>query len=115
MKNKKHSFKDWLIATRPWSFPASSMPIVTTLAYLHWTGESVNWLIGLWTLVTIIVFHAAGNPIHIQGMSAIRIPQFRKLPHFLARTAKTLSICLLLYPNSTTNLENISQMSNYLR
>lgn len=61
MKNKKHSFKDWLIATRPWSFPASSMPIVTTLAYLHWTGESVNWLIGLWTLVTIIVFHAAGN------------------------------------------------------
>ena len=61
MKNKKHSFKDWLIATRPWSFPASSMPIVTTLAYLHWTGESVNWFIGLWTLVTIIVFHAAGN------------------------------------------------------
>ena len=34
-------------------------------------------------------------PIHIQGMSAIRIPQFRKLPHFQARIAKTLSICLL--------------------
>lgn len=61
MKNNKHSFKAWLIATRPWSFPASSMPIVATLAYLFWTGESVNWLIGLWTLLTIIVFHAAGN------------------------------------------------------
>lgn len=61
MENKKHGFKAWLIATRPWSFPASSMPVVATLAYLHWAGESVNWLIGLWTLVTIIVFHAAGN------------------------------------------------------
>lgn len=61
MKNSEHSFKAWLIATRPWSFPASSMPIVATLAYLYWAGESVNWLIGLWTLVTIIVFHAAGN------------------------------------------------------
>jgi hypothetical protein len=54
-------------------------------------------------------------PIHIQGMSAIRIPQFRKLPHFQIRTAKTLSICLLFYLNSTTNLKIISQMSNYLR
>ena len=35
-----------------------------------------------------------------------------KLPHFHFRTSKTLSICLLLYPNSTTNLENISQMNN---
>lgn len=61
MENKKHSFKDWFIATRPWSFPASSMPIVATMAYLYWAGESVNWLIGLWTLATIIVFHAAGN------------------------------------------------------
>ena len=61
MENKKHDFKSWLIATRPWSFPASSMPVVATIAYLYSTGEAVNWLIGLWTLVTIIVFHAAGN------------------------------------------------------
>ena len=27
-------------------------------------------------------------PIHIQGMSAVRILQFRKLPHFQARSAK---------------------------
>ena len=61
MEKKKHGFKAWLIATRPWSFPASSMPIVATLSYLYWAGESINWLIGLWTLLTIIVFHAAGN------------------------------------------------------
>ena len=61
MEKKKHGFKAWLIATRPWSFPASSMPVVATLSYLFWAGESINWLIGLWTLVTIIVFHAAGN------------------------------------------------------
>lgn len=61
MENKKHSFKDWLLATRPWSFPASAMPVLATLAYLHWANYQVNWLVGLWTLVTIIVFHAAGN------------------------------------------------------
>ena len=61
MKNNRHSFKAWMLATRPWSFPASAMPIVATLSYLFWAGEKVNWLIGLWTLVTIIVFHAAGN------------------------------------------------------
>ncbi|MBR4988592.1 MAG: prenyltransferase [Bacteroidaceae bacterium] len=37
------------------------MPVVATLSYLFWAGESINWLIGLWTLLTIIVFHAAGN------------------------------------------------------
>ena len=61
MKNNRHSFKAWMLATRPWSFPASAMPVVATLSYLFWAGETVNWLIGLWTLVTIIVFHAAGN------------------------------------------------------
>ncbi len=61
MEKEKHSFKAWLIATRPWSFPASSMPVVATLSYLYWSGESINWLIGLWTLLTIVVFHASGN------------------------------------------------------
>ncbi|MBR5150048.1 MAG: prenyltransferase, partial [Bacteroidaceae bacterium] len=27
----KHSFKSWLLATRPWSFPASGMPILNAL------------------------------------------------------------------------------------
>ena len=58
----KHSMKEWLIAVRPWSFPASAMPVLTTLCYLQWSGKAeVNWLIGVWALVNIIVFHAAGN------------------------------------------------------
>ena len=61
MNNKKHGFKAWLLATRPWSFPASAMPVLATLAYLFWCGHEINWLTGVWALVNIIVFHAAGN------------------------------------------------------
>ena len=60
MKNK-HSFKEWLIAVRPWSFPASAMPVVVTLAYLYWKEAGVDWLNGVWALVNIVCFHAAGN------------------------------------------------------
>ena len=58
---KKHSLKDWMIAVRPWSFPASSMPVVVTLAYLYWMQQDINWVNGIWALLNIIVFHAAGN------------------------------------------------------
>ena len=58
---KKHSFKDWLIATRPWSFPASAMPVLVTLGYMFWSGLEVNWLIGILTILNVVLFHAAGN------------------------------------------------------
>ena len=61
MNNKKHGFKAWLLAARPWSFPASAMPVLATLAYLFWYGYEINWLTGVWALLNIIVFHAAGN------------------------------------------------------
>lgn len=60
MRNK-HSLKDWLVAVRPWSFPASAMPVAVTLAYLYWLQQDVNWLNGVWALLNIVVFHAAGN------------------------------------------------------
>ena len=44
---KKHSLKDWMIAVRPWSFPASSMPVVVTLAYLYWMQQDINWVNGI--------------------------------------------------------------------
>lgn len=57
-----HSFKDYMIAVRPWSFPASAMPVIVTTAYLFWKGEApINWLPALWALVNIVFFHAAGN------------------------------------------------------
>lgn len=58
---KKHSFGQWLIAVRPWSFPASAMPVVVTLAYLMWQGAEIDWIGGVWALVNAVVFHAAGN------------------------------------------------------
>ena len=58
---EKHSFKAWFLATRPWSFPASAMPVLVALAYLFWAGYSIDWLAGVWALVNIVVFHAAGN------------------------------------------------------
>lgn len=61
MERKRHTFKDWFLAARPWSFPASSMPVAVTLAFLYWRGFEVNWPVGLWTLLSVILFHAAGN------------------------------------------------------
>lgn len=59
--NNRHTFKEWFIATRPWSYPASSMPVLVTLLYLYWAGAPVNWATGIGALVNIIIFHAAAN------------------------------------------------------
>ena len=61
MNMRKHTFGEWMIAVRPWSFPASAMPVIATTAYLFWKGAEINWLFALWALLNIIVFHAAGN------------------------------------------------------
>lgn len=58
---KKHSFGEWMIAVRPWSIPASAMPIIVTLAFLFYKGADINWLYGIWALVGMILFHLAGN------------------------------------------------------
>lgn len=58
---KKHSFNEWVIAVRPWSFPASAMPIIVTLAFLFYKGSEINWLYGLWTLIGMLLFHMTGN------------------------------------------------------
>ena len=50
-----------MFAVRPWSTPASAMPIIVTLAYLFWKEAQINWLNGLWALVGMILFHYAGN------------------------------------------------------
>ena len=58
---KKHTFGEWMIAVRPWSFPASMMPIIVSTAYIFWKGAQMNWLMALWVLVTMVLFHSAGN------------------------------------------------------
>ena len=58
---KKHIFKEWLSAARPWSIPASAMPVIATLAYLFWKGVEINWLYGVVAMIGMIFFHLAGN------------------------------------------------------
>ncbi len=56
------SVKRWVIAARPWSFPASTMPVVfgTALAIVI-GGARFSPLLFLWALATMVVYHAAAN------------------------------------------------------
>ncbi len=58
---KGHTIKDWLLVTRPWSFPASTMPVLVTMMFLWSKGFEMSWLLGFMALVNIILVHAAGN------------------------------------------------------
>lgn len=64
----RHSFSQWMTAVRPWSFPASAMPVIVTLTYLLWKGSTpesngipIDWVNGVLAVIGIILFHAAGN------------------------------------------------------
>lgn len=61
----KHSVKDWILTTRPWSFPASAMPVLTTFAFMAWNssqgGSPIDWVSGILAVVGIVFFHASGN------------------------------------------------------
>lgn len=50
-----------MIAVRPWSIPASAMPIIVTLAFLFYKNSEINWLNGIWALIGMVLFHLAGN------------------------------------------------------
>lgn len=59
MKNR--TIKDWFIATRPWSFPASAMPIIVTIAFLFARGTAIHWGLAIWSLIGMVLFHITGN------------------------------------------------------
>lgn len=70
LSSKTRTAKDWLVATRPWSFPASVMPILIMWAYLlYWEQMSApadssfhtDWPIALLCLPLIVLMHAGGN------------------------------------------------------
>jgi 1,4-dihydroxy-2-naphthoate octaprenyltransferase len=54
--------KKWIIAARPWAFPASTMPVVfgTALAVVV-GGARFSPLRFVWALATMVVLHAAAN------------------------------------------------------
>ena len=56
------SLRKWLVAVRPWSFPASTMPVAfgTALAVVV-GGARFSPVKFLWALATMVVLHAAAN------------------------------------------------------
>jgi len=61
----KLSLKFWIKATRPWSFPASTMPVVLTAAYVFYVQQSHEILVDWWTLplifIAVVAYHAGLN------------------------------------------------------
>ena len=61
----KHSLKDWLVVTRFWSFPVSTMPVVATFAFLFskgmLSGGIKPWCVLFLSLLGVVLLHAAGN------------------------------------------------------
>lgn len=52
------------MATRPWSFPASAMPGLVTLAFLFFNESdkaSLDWIAGVSAMLGAIIFHCSGN------------------------------------------------------
>lgn len=62
---KKRGLRDWIVATRPWSFPASVMPILIMwgmLAYGSRCGRfAVSWANALLCMPLLVIVHAGGN------------------------------------------------------
>ena len=56
-----HTLREWAQATRPWSFPASTMPVMVAMVWLASQGLMASWPLGLLALVNIVLVHAAGN------------------------------------------------------
>jgi 1,4-dihydroxy-2-naphthoate octaprenyltransferase len=56
------AFKRWLVAVRPWSFPASTMPVAfgTALAVVMREAR-FSPLRFLWAIATMVLLHAAAN------------------------------------------------------
>lgn len=59
----QHSIKEWINATRHWSFPVSIMPVLVTAAYLSCTNgfAAIHWLYVILALIGAVLLHAAGN------------------------------------------------------
>lgn len=60
----KVPFKYWILAVRPWAFPASTMPVVLTASYVFYHQQNImpiNWWYGLLALIGVMFLHAGGN------------------------------------------------------
>ena len=55
--------KDWIFATRPWSFAVSALPAFVAMIYAIYIfpESSANWILGVIAVLGAVVFHAGGN------------------------------------------------------
>lgn len=57
--------KQWFLAVRPWSFPASTMPALVAVAYIFFSHignlGSIDWLVAAACVVGALIFHFSGN------------------------------------------------------
>lgn len=63
--SKKRTLKDWFFAMRPWSFPASLIPVLAVGVYVFAKSRQLdigfNWLNFLLAIPMMIFFQASGN------------------------------------------------------
>lgn len=61
----RHTFSEWFTATRYWSFPVSTMPVVATFAYLFSEGLIPSgpkpYAVLALSLLAVVCLHSAGN------------------------------------------------------
>ncbi|OJV36621.1 MAG: hypothetical protein BGO29_16085 [Bacteroidales bacterium 36-12] len=61
----KQPLKNWIIAFRPWAFPASTMPVILTISFLFYEYDAfnldINWWFGLVALIGVMFVHAGAN------------------------------------------------------
>ena len=64
-KNRMATVKQWFLAVRPWSFPASTMPALVAVSYIFYTHfqtlGSIDWLVAVACVVGALIFHFSGN------------------------------------------------------
>jgi 1,4-dihydroxy-2-naphthoate octaprenyltransferase len=63
--SKERKITAWIIATRPWSFPASTMPALVTISYVYFLkneiASDINWFYGVLAFIGACIFQASGN------------------------------------------------------
>lgn len=85
----KHSFKDWVVATRYWSFPVSAMPVVVTFAYLLSRGMvpsgSTPILCFILAVIGVVILHSAGNVLsdYFDHKTGVDSPEAYSVPNLV--------------------------------
>ena len=63
--SRKPTYKEWILATRPWSFATSVLPSIVAVCYVfcfrHNYATGINWWFGVWAAIGTLLVHAGGN------------------------------------------------------